>query len=125
MAPALLVAAEGRSESAMLAITHRRSFDQRDRPRAVFLTQIKMAVGVRQATFAEFLFVLPAGLACFEVLAGPAFTVGVAIKAIANKNDSTVMIYDDLVRIDLFHCELSASFRNLKEIITIAVTGSN
>src|SRR5205807_57376 len=91
----------------------------------VLLTQVEMAISIRETTFAKFLFVLPSGLAGFEVLTGPAFAVGVAINAIANENDAAMMIHYDFVGINFFDCELSASFGNLEEVIADAITGSD
>src|SRR6266699_5562402 len=97
MGPTVLGAATGLIETAMLFVAGRRGFDESNGPGFVFLTQIQAVVRVNERTFAEFFFVLPFGLAGFQVLTGPAFAVGVAVNEVADFNHATVMVNHNLI----------------------------
>src|SRR6266581_4171087 len=97
MGPTVLGAATGLIEAAMLFIAGRRGFDEDNGPGFVFLAEIQAAVRISERAFAEFFFVLPFGLAGFEVLTGPAFAVGVAINEVADFNHATVMVNHDFI----------------------------
>src|SRR6266436_4456712 len=84
-----------------------------------------MPITVSQTTFAELLFILPPGLASFEILTGPAFAVRVSVNVIVGENGPAVMIHHYFIGVDFFRGELSTRRGNLEEIIADAIARSD
>src|SRR5689334_1623193 len=103
MWPTVLFAAIRLWKSAFLFVGFGRGLDQRNRP-LPFVPQIKMAIGIGDGAFAEFL-IAPDHLARLKLLANPSFSIRIAVEMIAVKNHTAMMIHHHIVRIDLLHAE--------------------
>ena len=76
----------------------------------ILAAEVKMAIGVCDRAFAGFVLLLPDGLACLEVLAGPAFVVRKAVKVFTNPHDASVMINHHLVvAVNFFRFKLAVA----------------
>src|SRR6266853_1665084 len=124
MRPGFFAAPVGLLEAPMFPIADRAGLDESDCP-LVLLPQIEITVGTNQRTFTQFVLFLPARRAGPEVLAGPSFTVGIAIDRIANSDHAAVVVAHDLVRIKLLRREPALREGHFEQVAPGPITGSD
>jgi len=122
--PALLAAAVGRSEAALLDVAGGSGFQEGYHAFFGFLATVETAVGVEERAFAQFALLLPPGFAGLEVLARPALAIGVTIEMLAHFDHAAMMVHHDLVGIHLRGREL-ASFGHFEKVAADAVAGGD
>src|SRR5205085_8461571 len=78
-----------------------------------------------ERAFAEFFFFLPFGSAGFEILAGPAFTVGITVNVITDFDHAAMMIGHHFVGINLFCFKTAAAARDFEQIAPDPIAGGD
>ena len=117
MGPTILAAAIRRIKPSMLLVAAGRGFDQGKRALFVFLTKIKPTVGIKDGSLPQFFLLLPLGLAALQILASPAFAIGVTVDIAAQLDDSSMVIHHHLVGVELLANFNDRSKRALTQLL--------
>src|SRR6266478_3708871 len=120
MWPGMIAAAARLFESAMLLVSRRNRFDERNSA-FVLPAKIEATIRTQERSLPKFLLFLPTRFAALEILAGPTFSVRIAIHTIADTDYAAVMVDHYFIGVNFGGSEIARVGADFEKVTAHAV----